>query len=137
MDAMNLAYLAIMLMLAEYALFGTLVAFARVRYKLPAPAISGNPDFERYFRVQQNTLEQLIVVIPSLWIMALTLSPLWAALLGYAFVAARGYYAWGYYRSAAGRHWGFTLGAWPTGGLVIGAFLGIARNLWLSLHIGS
>ena len=137
MDAMNLAYLAIMLMLAEYLLFMTLVGFARAWYKLPAPAISGHPDFERYFRVQQNTLEQLIVVVPSLWIMALTLSPLWAALLGFAFVATRAWYAWGYYRSAAGRHWGFTAGAWASGGLVAGAFLGIARNLWISLHFSS
>lgn len=132
---MDLAYLAIMLILLEYALFGAWVAFARVRYKLPAPAVSGHPDFERYFRVQQNTLEQLIVVVPSLWIMALTLSPLWAALLGYAFVAARAWYAWGYYRRAKDRHWGFVAGAWATGGLVIGACIGVLRDLWLSPHI--
>jgi hypothetical protein len=69
--------------------------------------------------------------------MALTLSPLWAALLGFLFVLARVFYALGYYRSAAGRHWGFTAGAWATGGLVIGAFLGIGRNLWISLHFNS
>ena len=137
MDAMNLAYLAILLMLAEYALFGTMVAVARSRYKVAAPAVSGDPDFERYFRVQQNTLEQLIVTIPCLWIMALTWSPLWAALLGYAFVAARAWYAWGYYRSAGGRHWGFTFGAWATGGLVAGAFFGVLKNLWLSSHLSS
>jgi glutathione S-transferase len=135
MDPMNLAYLAIMLLLGEYLLFMTLVGFARAWYKLPAPAISGHPDFERYFRVQQNTLEQLIVVVPSLWIMALTLSPLWAALLGFAFAVCRAWYAWGYYRSAAGRHWGFVAGAWASGGLVIGACIGILRNLWLSSHV--
>ena len=135
MDAMNLAYLAIMLMVAEYAVFGTMVAFARSWYRLPAPATTGHPDFERYFRVQQNTLEQLIVMIPALWIMALTLSPLWAALFGFLFVIARVFYALGYYRSAAGRHWGFTVGAWGTGGVVTGAFIGIAKNLWLSMHL--
>lgn len=135
MDTMDLAYLAIMLMIAEYSLFASLVGVARVRYRVAAPAISGHPDFERYFRVQQNTLEQLIGVIPALWIMALTLSPLWAALLGYLFVAARAWYAWGYYQSAAGRHWGFTAGAWATGGLVAGAFLGIAKHLWTSMQV--
>lgn len=127
---MDLAYLAIMLMIVEYALFATLVSFARVRYKVPAPAIAGNPDFERYFRVQQNTLEQLIGVIPALWIMALTLSPLWAALLGFLFVVCRAWYAWGYYKSAAGRHWGFTAGSFATGGLIAGAFIGIAKDLF-------
>jgi glutathione S-transferase len=135
MDAMHLAYLAIMLMLLEYALFGSLVAIARSRYRIAAPAVTGSPDFERYFRVQQNTLEQLIVVVPSLWIMALTLNPLWAALLGYLFVAGRAWYAWGYYRSARERHWGFMLGAVATGGVVSGAFIGIAKDLWLSSHV--
>jgi uncharacterized membrane protein YecN with MAPEG domain len=130
--SMNLAYLAIMLMLVEYAWFGTLVAVARSRYKVPAPATTGHPDFERYFRVQQNTLEQLIVMIPALWIMALTLSPLWAALLGFLFCIARVWYAWGYYRKASDRHWGFTVGSVATGGLVIGAFIGIARNLFFT-----
>jgi glutathione S-transferase len=135
MDAMNLAYLAIMLMLLEYALFGSMVAVSRSRYKVAAPAVTGHPDFERYFRVQQNTLEQLIVVIPSLWIMALTLSPLWAALSGYLFVAGRAYYAWGYYRKAADRHWGFVIGAVATVSLACGACIGILKNLWLSMHI--
>jgi uncharacterized membrane protein YecN with MAPEG domain len=129
---MDLAYLAIMLMILEYALFATLVSIARGRYKVPAPAITGNPDFERYFRVQQNTLEQLIGVIPALWIMALTLSPLWAALLGFLFVASRAYYAYGYYRSAAGRHYGFLIGSWATGGLIFGALAGIGKNLYLA-----
>lgn len=137
MDAMNLAYLAIMLMILQYALFGTMVAVGRSRYKVAAPAVSGHADFERYFRVQQNTLEQLIVVIPSLWIMALTWSPLWAALLGYLFVAGRAYYAWGYYRKAADRHWGFVVGAFATGSLVTGACIGILKNLWISAHVNS
>lgn len=128
---MALAYLAIMLMIVEYALFATLVSVARVRCQVPAPAITGNPEFERYFRVQQNTLEQLIGVIPALWIMAATLSALWAALLGFLFVAGRAYYAWGYYRTAGGRHYGFVIGSWATGGLILGAFVGIFKELFL------
>ncbi len=127
---MDLAYLAVMLMVVEYALFGTMVAIARSRYKVPAPATTGHADFERYFRVQQNTLEQLIVTIPALWIMALSLSPLWAALLGFLFVATRVFYAMGYYKSAQGRHWGFVAGSVATGGLVVGAFVGIAKDLF-------
>ena len=130
---MALAYLAILLMLLEYILFMTLVGYARGWYKIAAPATTGHPDFERYFRVQQNTLEQLIVTIPALWIMALTLSPLWAALFGFGFIVARAYYAWGYYRSAAGRHWGFVACSWASGALMIGASLGVARQLFPQL----
>jgi uncharacterized membrane protein YecN with MAPEG domain len=129
---MNLAYLAIMLMLVEYAWFGTLVGVARGRYKIAAPAITGNADFERYFRVQQNTLEQLIIVIPALWIFALTLSSLWAAILGFAFVVTRAYYAYGYYKSAAGRHYGFVLCSVATVGLIAGACIGIVKGLFFT-----
>jgi uncharacterized membrane protein YecN with MAPEG domain len=130
MHDMNIAYLAILLILVEYSLLGTMVAVARSRYKVAAPAITGNSDFERYFRVQQNTLEQLIIAIPALWIFAATLSPLWAAVLGLLFVVCRAWYAWGYYRSAGGRHYGFMFGAWAMGALLVGAFIGVCKNLF-------
>lgn len=126
---MNLAYLAILAIVIEYGVFGSMVAVARSRYKVAAPAVTGHADFERYFRVQQNTLEQLVVVIPCLWIFAVTLSPLWAALLGFGFVLFRAQYAYGYYKSASGRHYGFTWGAVCSGGLLLGALFGVCRNL--------
>jgi glutathione S-transferase len=127
---MNLAYLAILAMILEYACFGYMVGVARGRYKLAAPAVSGNADFERYYRVQMNTLEQLIVVIPCTFIFAATWSPLWAALLGFGFVLTRIQYAWGYYRSAAGRHWGFVWGSVFTVSLGLGAGVGVIRTLF-------
>ena len=130
---MNLAYLAILLIVIEYGVLGGMVALARSRYKVAAPATTGNPDFERYFRVQQNTLEQLVVVIPCLWIFAATLSPLWAAALGFGFVVFRAQYAYGYYKSAPGRHYGFMWGAWCTGALLLGALFGVGRNLFLAV----
>ena len=51
------------------------VAFARAKYKVVAPAVSGNPDFERIFRVQMNTLEQLVAFLPALWLFALYIWP--------------------------------------------------------------
>ena len=133
MHDMNIAYLSILLIIVEYILLGSMVAIARSRYKVAAPAVTGNPDFERYFRVQQNTVEQLIIVIPCLWIFAATLNPLWAAALGFLFVICRAWYAWGYYQSANGRHYGFLFGAWASGGLIVGAFIGVLRNLYLAL----
>ena len=128
---MNLAYLAILAMVIEYGVFIGMVALARSRYKVAAPATTGDPDFERYFRVQQNTLEQLVVNIPCLAIFAATSSPLWAALLGFGFVVFRAQYAVGYYRKAAARHYGFLWGSVCTGALLLGALFGVSRNLYL------
>ena len=77
---------------------------ARSTYKVVAPAVTGHEAFERTFRVQQNTIEQLIVVLPSMWIFGLTASPIWAALLGLVFVVARAFYAYGYIKTGGGRH---------------------------------
>ena len=55
------------------------VARARVAYDVKAPAISGNPDFERIFRVQMNTLEWMPIFLPALWLFAIYLSDLTAA----------------------------------------------------------
>jgi len=62
---MPFVHLVIALALVEFFLFGVAVARARARYDIPAPATIGNEVFERYFRVQMNTLEQLVIFVPS------------------------------------------------------------------------
>ncbi len=81
---MALVAAVIALALIEFIVFGLLVARARVRCQVAAPATTGHPVFERYFRVQQNTLEQLIVFVPSVWLFGYYVSALWAAGLGRA-----------------------------------------------------
>ncbi|NJK28823.1 MAG: MAPEG family protein, partial [Acaryochloris sp. SU_5_25] len=65
------------------------VGRARAKYGIPAPQMSGNPDFERVLRVQQNMLEQLIFFLPALWIFCWYLNPLWGAGLGSLWVVGR------------------------------------------------
>ena len=127
---MNYVYLMTLLILLEYLCMGYLVSAARARFKVRAPAVTGHPEFERYFRVQQNTIEQLVVVLPSMWIFGLTLSPLWAALLGLAFVVARGAYAYGYIKTGGGRHHGFMFGLYATVALLVGAAIGTLKGLF-------
>lgn len=126
---MNYVYLVILLMLVEYLFTGYFVSRARTRFEFPAPATSGHPEFERYLRVQQNTIEQLIVVIPALWIFAVTLNPSWAAALGAVFIVGRAVYAWGYIRAPAQRHYGYMIGFVPMMLLVVGAFVGVAKAM--------
>src|SRR5271165_5410533 len=80
----SMAYVDIVTALAllQFVVFGFKVGGARTKYGVKAPAISGNEIFERHFRVQQNTLEQLIVFIPGLYLFSRYFNPLWAAGLG-------------------------------------------------------
>ncbi len=103
------------------------VGRARVKHKVPAPQTSGNPDFERVFRVQQNTLEQLILFLPSLWLFSVFVSPLWGAGLGMLWIIGRILYAWGYYKAAENRSIGFALTALSILALLVGSLVGIIR----------
>lgn len=98
--------LVIILALTEYLVFVLLVARARGKYGILAPAVTGHPMFERYYRVQQNTLEQLIVFVPGMWLYATYTSARVAALLGLVFVASRALYAASYISDPAKRRAG-------------------------------
>ena len=65
-------YIAIVTLLAlmQFMLFSIQVGAMRVKHGVKAPATVGHPDFERMFRIQQNTMEQLVVFIPALWVYA-------------------------------------------------------------------
>jgi glutathione S-transferase len=108
------------------------VGRARVKYKVPVPQTSGDPDFERVFRVQQNTLEQLILFIPSLWLFSLFVSPNWGAGIGVIWVIGRILYAWGYYQEANKRTLGFGINVLSLIVLLLGSLVGIVRMFVLS-----
>lgn len=126
---MELVYGTILLALVEYLVMGALVGRARVKYGIRAPAMTGHPDFERTNRVHVNTLENLIVFMPAVWLFAAYTSELYAAILGGLFVVGRALYAVGYLQAAEKR----SIGAGITGivniVLVVGGLIGIARAL--------
>jgi glutathione S-transferase len=126
---MELVYVTIALALLEYVAMGALVGRARAKYGIHAPAMTGHPEFERTNRVHVNTLENLIIFIPAVWIFATYVSVRWAAVLGFVFVAARVIYAVGYLKAAEKR----SIGAGITGivdiVLVVGGLIGLVRAL--------
>ena len=113
----------------EYAVFSLLVGLARGRTGVEAPRISGNPEFERYFRVQQNTLERLVIFLPSLWLFSHYVSVLVGGILGGVFVLGRVLYAAGYVSAPNRRFLGFGLGELANMSLMLGSVYGVVRAL--------
>ena len=110
---------------------GVCVVTARVRARsgVQAPAVTGAPEFERAFRIQQNTLEQLIWFLPALWLFAFYVSPGWAGILGLVWIGGRIHYALSYYRDPEARGPGFMTGFAAAAVLLVGALLGILADL--------
>ena len=85
-----------LLAIALYFFLATRVAVARVKFGIKHPAITGNPDFERIFRVHMNTLEWLPTFLVPLWLCAIYLSDVGAAILGLVWIGGRIAYFLGY-----------------------------------------
>jgi glutathione S-transferase len=94
-----------------YVYTGIRVSSARSAHGVKAPATTGNPDFERAFRVQMNTLEWMPIFLPSLWLFAIYVSDWIAGLIGLVWIAGRALYLIGYSRAAEKRGPGYGIQA--------------------------
>jgi glutathione S-transferase len=138
----GLVALVTLLSLALFFWMGADVARARARFGVPAPAVSGHPEFERYFRVQANTLEGIVLFLPCLWLFALTIDGLRGsdlgdkigAALGLVWIIGRVIYMRSYVRDPASRGLGFGVQALASMLLLIGSLVAI---LWGLLKTGS
>ncbi len=109
------------LALMQFYWFGIEVGKMRVKHQCKAPDTTGAPEFERMFRVQQNTMEQLVMFVPALWLFAEVVEPLWAAGLGAVYLVGRTVYRAAYINDPKGRSLGFMLTVLPTSVMLIGA----------------
>jgi hypothetical protein len=105
------------------------VGRARGKYRIDAPATTGNADFERVFRVQMNTQESALMFLPALWIYAAFMSEVWAAAFGVVWLASRVWYAIAYQQAAARRGPAFGLSVLAIAVLTGGAACGVVRTL--------
>ena len=120
---MEFVALVTLLLVFQYLTFMMLCGMARARGDVQAPAVSGDEMFERAYRVQMNTVEQLLICLPAMWVCAHYFSPLWAAGFGAMFLVGRALYAAQYMRDPTTR----------TSGMMIGFFGNIANvgcGLW-------
>ncbi len=126
-----MAPVAVVIVIAviQFVVFAWLVGRARHRYGVKAPATTGHEVFERWFRVQQNTLELLIAFIPAISLFAIYVNPNWAAWIGLVYVVGRIVYLRAYVADPARRSFGFGLSVLPILVLLAGALIGALRAI--------
>jgi uncharacterized MAPEG superfamily protein len=107
----------------------------RQKHGIRAPATGGHPEFDRAYRVQLNTLEQMGIVLPFLWVAAFYPIPwAWLApLIGVLWVLSRIVYRVGYMADPDTRLAGAMLGGLCDLALFIIAAVGVAR-VWFIPH---
>jgi glutathione S-transferase len=117
------------IMLIQLFAFALKAGMAREKDNVNAPAIAGNDHFERCFRVHYNSMELLIIAIPSMWMFANHVHTLVAAGLGFIYVIGRVIYAKAYVADPASRGLGFMVSMIPTVVLMLGALIGAIVSL--------
>ena len=128
-NLLNWVMLVTVLALVLFFVVTINVGRARVKSGIKPPQMSGDPEFERAVRVQQNTLEQLVLFLPALWIFAIVVSPIYAAGLGAVWLVGRVLYAWGYYQAAEKRGPGFGISSLAAIVLILGALIGVVLQI--------
>lgn len=112
--------------LMEYMWFTMRCGQARGRRDVAAPAMSGDPEFERALRVQYNTLEQLAIFVPSMLLFGFYVSAILAAGIGLVFILGRYLYARAYWVDPVNRGPGFLLTVLSNAVLLLGGVAGAA-----------
>jgi glutathione S-transferase len=103
------------------------VGRARGRYGIKAPAVTGHEIFERAYRIQMNTLESAVLMLPALWLYAGFIGDRGAAVMGAVWLVARIWYALAYFNNPDKRGPGFGLSFVAFVGLWSGALWGVVR----------
>ena len=126
---MSAVDLIVLLSVLQLFVFGALVGRSRGKYGVKAPAIAGHEMFERAYRVQMNTMELLVLLLPALYLAAKHWSPTYAALAGAVYLVGRVLYWRAYMQSPETRGLGFALSMGPILVLIFASMVAIARNI--------
>jgi glutathione S-transferase len=112
-----------MLAVLQFLVFGSMVGRARGKYGVKAPATTGAEPFERVYRVQMNTLELLVALLPAMYVAAKYWPGHYIAAIGAVYLVGRVIYAWAYIANPRQRSVGFALSLFPVFTLVLVALV--------------
>ena len=126
---MELVAIITILALMQFVFFGIRVGQMRGKHGVKAPDMIGDPEFMRMFRIHQNTMEQLIVFIPALWIFVQYFDPKWGAAIGLIYIASRFVYYLGYLKDPKDRGRGFGIGFVAISVLLLGSIAGAVMQM--------
>jgi uncharacterized membrane protein YecN with MAPEG domain len=122
--------LIVLLALAQFTWFSVRVGISRGKYGVEAPKTTGNEIWERVYRVQQNTMEQLILFIPAMLAFSAYLSARWALIPGVVFLVGRQLYSWEYISKPPSRTPGMALTLLANAVLLVGALVGVGMKIF-------
>jgi glutathione S-transferase len=122
--------LIILLALAQFTWFSARVGMARGKYGVDAPKTTGDETWERIYRVQQNTMEQLVLFIPAMLAFSVYLSARWALVPGLVFLVGRQLYSWEYINKPSSRTPGMALTLLANVVLLVGALAGVGMKMF-------
>jgi len=103
------------------------VGLARNKLGVDAPAMSGQPAFDVAFRIHMNTIEQLVLFVPMLWLAVAVVGDIWAAEIGVVWIVGRVLYAAGYSKDVDKRGPGMGLTMLSTAVLTAIAIWGVIQ----------
>lgn len=126
---MENATLIVLLALLQYVWFTVRVGAARDKYKVNAPNCEGDETWTRMFRIHQNTMEQLIMLIPATYAFAYYTSSTWVLLPGAAFIIGRFLYSAEYLKDPKSRAPGMSITLAANATLIIGGLVGLLQGM--------
>lgn len=126
---MEYASLIVLLALLQYVWFTMRVGISRGKYHVDAPSCEGDENWERQFRVQQNTMEQLIIFIPASYAFAYYMSPTWVLLAGGLYIIGRFLYSAEYLKDPKSRTPGMATTLLANVILLVGALFGLIKGM--------
>ena len=127
---MEYATLIVLLALLQYVWFTMRVGSTRGKYNVDAPACEGNETWERSFRVQQNTMEQLIMLVPATYAFAYYTSSFWVLVPGVVFILGRFLYSAAYLKDPKTRAPGMIMTIAANLTLILGALVGLLMGMF-------
>lgn len=131
--ALHLPAIVTLLALLLFVYSALAVGMARKKYGVAAPATSGHAEFEVVYRVQMNTLEQLVLFLPALWLFSDYVSPLWAGILGLVWLVGRVLYAVSYIKNPKSRGPGFMISFIASMLLLLGTAVAVVMRIMAGL----